>query len=267
MDRETLLKHIRVTHFESGDRELALSDARRISAYLVEQGASRVVEIGSAFEPSRPFTDRSDIDLVVEGIEPARFFSVSAAAAAMTDFRLDLTPLEVATEALRRVVTESGRRDVGREEDVARRLATEVESELARLTALGEEFARTPRRDDTYFLRARGSILHDFYNGVERVFLRIARELNGGVPRGDQWHRDLLDDMTLEIAEVRPAVIDQDLARALGDYLRFRYLFRNVYGGVLDAERMASLEERLPETLAVFRQRVEAFVSWMLGPD
>ena len=108
MDRETLLKHIRTTHFESGDRELALADARRIAAYLVEQGASRVVGIGSAFEPARPFTDRSDIDLVVEGIEPARFFSVSAGAAAMTDFGLDLTPLEVATEALRRVVRESG---------------------------------------------------------------------------------------------------------------------------------------------------------------
>ena len=150
------------------------------------------------------------------------------------------------------------------EEVVARRLAAEVESELSSLADLDGELAKAPRHDDTYSLRARGSILHDFYNGIERVFLRIARELNGGVPRGDQWHRDLVDDMTLEIPEVRPAVIDQDLARALGDYLRFRHLFRNVYGGVLDAERMASLEERLPETLAAFRQRVEAFVSWML---
>lgn len=152
------------------------------------------------------------------------------------------------------------------EEVVARRLAAEVESELSSLAALGEELAKAPRRDDTYSLRARGSILHDFYNGVERVFLRIARELNGGVPRGDQWHRDLVDDMTLVIPEVRPAVIDQNLARALGDYLRFRHLFRNVYGGVLDAERMASLERRLPETLAGFRERVQAFVSWMLDP-
>ena len=88
--------------------EQALADARRIASYLVEQGASRVVGIGSAFEPSRPFTDRSDIDLVVEGIEPARFFAVSAGAAALTDFSLDLTPLEAATPALRRFVGEEG---------------------------------------------------------------------------------------------------------------------------------------------------------------
>ena len=153
------------------------------------------------------------------------------------------------------------------EEVLARRLAAEVESELASLSALGEELADAPQQDDIYSLRARGSILHDFYNGVERVFLRIARELNGGVPRGDQWHRDLVDDMTLDIPEVRPAVIDRGLAQALGEYLRFRHVFRNVYGGVLEAERMSSLEKRLPETLAAFRDRVEAFVAWMLEPD
>lgn len=151
------------------------------------------------------------------------------------------------------------------EEVLARRLAAEVESELAALAALATEFANAPAGDDTYTIRARGSMLHDFYNGVERVFLRIARELNGGAPRGDQWHRDLIDDMALAIPEVRPAVVDRGLADTLGEYLRFRHVFRNVYGGVLDARRMASLEERLPATLEAFRRQVAAFVAWMLG--
>ena len=99
------------------------------------------------------------------------------------------------------------------EEVLARRLAAEIESELASLSALGEELANAPRQDDIYSLRARGSILHDFYNGVERVFVRIAPVFNGGISRGDQWDRDLVDDMTLDIAEVRPAVIDRGLAR------------------------------------------------------
>ena len=153
------------------------------------------------------------------------------------------------------------------EEVLARRLAAEIEAELAALCALGEEFADAPEGDDTYRVRARGSILHDFYNGVERVFLRIARELNGGVPRGDQWHRDLIGDMALAITEVRPAVIDDNLAEVLGEYLRFRHVFRNVYGGVLDAKRMATLEQRLPRTLAAFRQRMEDFVCWMLDRE
>ena len=152
------------------------------------------------------------------------------------------------------------------EDVLARRLAAEVGAELATLAALNEEFLNAPQGSDSYSIRARGSMLHDFYNSVERIFVRIARELNGGVPRGEQWHRDLIDDMALAIPQVRPAVIDRDLANVLAEYLRFRHVFRNVYGGVLDPDRMAALEERLPETLAAFRQRIDAFLSWMLGP-
>ena len=108
MDRATLLKHLRVTHFESGDRAQALADARRIATYLVDQGAKRVVGVGSTFDTSRPFTDRSDIDLVVAGIAPRRFFAVSAGAAGLTDFTLDLTPLETTTSAFRQGLEQYG---------------------------------------------------------------------------------------------------------------------------------------------------------------
>ena len=151
------------------------------------------------------------------------------------------------------------------EEALVRRLAAEIEAELAGLDELERELANAPRQDDSYSLRARGSILHDFYGGVERVFVRIASELNGGVPRAEQWHRELVRNMTLEIPEVRPAVLDPALAEALGAYLRFRRLFRDVYGSVIEAERLHPLEERLPATLAAFRERIRAFLSWMLG--
>ena len=151
------------------------------------------------------------------------------------------------------------------EEMLVRRLKAEIESELAGLEALANEMSVAPRRDDTYSLRARGSILHDFYTGMERILVRIAAELNGGVPQAEQWHRELIHNMALDVPEVRPPVIDADLARALGEYLRFRHVFRNVYGYVLEPERMRPLEERMPETLAVFSEQMTAFLSWMLG--
>ena len=86
------------------------------------------------------------------------------------------------------------------DEAFARRLAAEIEHELGRLDQLREELAAAPRDDETFTLRARGSMLHDFYGGIERVFVRIAEELNGGVPQGEQWHRQLITDMSLEIA-------------------------------------------------------------------
>ena len=151
------------------------------------------------------------------------------------------------------------------DEAFARRLAAEIASELASLTLLEEQSTGAPQGDDTFSLRARGSILHDFYSGIERVFVRIAEELNGGVPQGEQWHRQLVKDMSLEIPEVRPAVIDEELARSLGDFRRFRHVFRNVYGFALEDQRMRPLEARLPAVLAAFRRQVGEFLAWIVG--
>ena len=153
------------------------------------------------------------------------------------------------------------------EEVLARRLAAEIGAEITNLDALEREFENRPQQDDSYSLRARGSIVHDLYAGVERILVRIAHELNGGVPQAEQWHQQLIEDMRLDIPGVRPAVIDSALAGALREYLRFRHVFRNVYGSTLDAGRLRPLEQRLPETLASFREQVQAFLCWMLGRD
>ena len=108
MDRSVFLAHIRRTRFAPGDRQDAQADARRIAEFLREQGAGRVVGIGSTFVSSRRFTKRSDIDLMVEGLPPRRFFRVLAEAADMTAFELDLTPAESATDYMRQAVDDEG---------------------------------------------------------------------------------------------------------------------------------------------------------------
>ena len=45
------------------------------------------------------------------------------------------------------------------EEVLARRLAAEINAEIAELDVLAQELANAPQRDDTCSLRARGSIL------------------------------------------------------------------------------------------------------------
>ena len=151
------------------------------------------------------------------------------------------------------------------EESLARRLAAEIESELAAMAALVAESANAPQTDSIYARRARGSILHDFYNGAERIFERIAAELNGGVPNAANWHQQLVADMALAIPGLRPAVIDDDLHNRLAEYRGFRHLFRNVYGSLLDDVRLRPLEERLPKTMDDLQAQVRAFTAWLLG--
>jgi len=154
---------------------------------------------------------------------------------------------------------------VSPEEALARRLAAEIENELGRLDQLADEAASAPQDDSPFGLRARGSILHDFYSGIERVFQRIAEELNGGVPQSGQWHRQLLTDMSLPIPDLRPPPINAALAEELGDFLRFRHLFRNTYGWELRADRIRRLEDRMPGVKDQFHSQVRDFLDWLTG--
>lgn len=67
-----------------------------------------MIGIGSAFVPDRRFTRRSDLDLAVEGLPPEHFFRVSAHAADMTAFELDLIPVETAADYIRQAVRREG---------------------------------------------------------------------------------------------------------------------------------------------------------------
>jgi len=116
-------------------------------------------------------------------------------------------------------------------------------------------------RVESIRLRAYASILHDFYSGIEKMFINIAREIDGTVPKAEGWHRQLLEQMTLDIPAKRPAVINADLAARLQHYLSFRHRFRNLYGFELEWTRMEELVENLGKTLKMLKNSVEDFLT------
>lgn len=117
---------------------------------------------------------------------------------------------------------------------------------------------RFPEQQE-YYLDSVALNLHSFYNGVERIFDAIARQLDPVFPSGDRWHRDLLKQMVKEWPEARPAVITGETEALLDDFLAFRHRIRGLYAFDVDAERLNLLLERLPEALSQVRQDLERF--------
>ena len=70
--------------------------------------------------------------------------------------------------------------------------------------------------------------LQSLYTGIERCFVQIVRVLNGGPPDGADWHRRLLDRMTVP-TEVRPALLDAATAKGLAELMCFRHVVRHLY--------------------------------------
>jgi hypothetical protein len=90
----------------------------------------------------------------------------------------------------------------------------------ARIDASGSE--------DEFLCAALGYTIHNLYNAIESYFYRIAKFFENELGEAD-WHKTLVDRMTLDIEGVRPALIDLETARTVDELRRFRHLFRNLY--------------------------------------
>lgn len=100
--------------------------------------------------------------------------------------------------------------------------------------------------EDEAVARIAGSILHDYYTAAEKIFKTIATKIDKSIPPGEQWHKELLEQMTLSLPGLRPAVISVDTAQKLDPYRGFRHIFRNVYGFNISFTRMRDLLHELP---------------------
>lgn len=141
------------------------------------------------------------------------------------------------------------------------RLKTNIEKDLMELEKLKSEMDGLDL-ENTH-PRILGSIFHDFYTGIERIFVRISEELEGGLPKGESSHKDLLDGMTLELKDIRPKVIDDDLRDKLGEYLRFRHVFRSVYGFALSRERLNRLIDNFNDVFSDFNNSIRRFNAFL----
>ena len=110
-----------------------------------------------------------------------------------------------------------------------------------------EKNALLKRRPSNYVVRAGGSILHDFYTGIEKLFESIAKEVDNRLPMREEWHSELLHQMTLDIPGLRPQVITAKTEKKLREYLGFRHIFRKRYGFELDWQKLKKLLLGMPQ--------------------
>lgn len=101
--------------------------------------------------------------------------------------------------------------------------------------------------------------LHSFYNGVERIFEIIARQIDPEFPSGDRWHRKLLDQMAKEIPGKRPAIISSETLSLLDKFLAFRHLVRSLYAFQLEPERLGALMSFLEDALSCIKHDLNFF--------
>lgn len=117
------------------------------------------------------------------------------------------------------------------------------------------------------FLDSAALNLHDFYTGLERVFRQIAVKVDESHPEGKEWHRQLLEQMTLEIPGRRPAVLDASDLTRIQEYLGFRHVVRHVYAFQLKADRLDHLVRDLRPLYETLAERLKALSGFLTAVD
>ena len=82
------------------------------------------------------------------------------------------------------------------------------------------------------------------YHNIERIFERIAREIDRDVPSGAEWHKALLAQMAESRAQ-RPPVISPKTRRRLKRLLKFRHRVNNIYAEELVYEQTEKHAKRV----------------------
>ena len=146
---------------------------------------------------------------------------------------------------------------------LAGRLRAEL-SELERTVRRAEKLMRQAQKtgDDGY-VDGVALNLHAFYSGIEHLLETIGNEIDGSLPSGQDWHRDLLIQMTASLPEIRPPVLQRETRNCLDEYRSFRHVVRHVYTFQLKAARVQQLVDDLADCYHAIQRDIETFARFL----
>lgn len=121
--------------------------------------------------------------------------------------------------------------------------------------------------EDSLYLDSVALNLHDFYNGLERIFERIAENIDEIKPEGLNWHQEILRQMAMEIPKVRPAVISQDLREELDKYRAFRHIVRNIYAHNFRIDKIKDLMGNIDKVVNKLEENLQIFCEFLEKPE
>ncbi|MGD1865566.1 MAG: nucleotidyltransferase family protein [Phormidesmis sp.] len=145
-----------------------------------------------------------------------------------------------------------------------RRTLSDVEQEY---NYAKEQAGLAEETKQAVYWTAVGLSMHGYYTGLEKIFKIIVDTVDGGLmsPKTGQWHKDLLDQVMLDVLGARPPVIDEKTRLCLDEYLSFRHVIRSNYTYRLDPERIAANFQQLEDCHRRVTQQLNDFCDFLVS--
>jgi hypothetical protein len=144
-------------------------------------------------------------------------------------------------------------------------LAEVIERDLEALGRTGTDLHELPPHADFNQCAGVAYTLHNPYSVLENSFDQISRSFENHVVDREQWQRELMLKMFLEIPGVRPAVLPLELRPLLNELRSFGHEFRHSYDFQLDPVRLNRLVAACRRRTAAVITAWRALVAWLCG--
>lgn len=118
-------------------------------------------------------------------------------------------------------------------------------------------------KDADFYLDSVAFNLHSFYSGIEQIFEIVSNGVDEDVPSGSRWHKELLEQMSIELLGIRPTIISNATKQELIEFLTFRHLVRDIYTFEIKPEKLARLVKMLPNTFEHFMKEINDFLIFL----
>ena len=286
--RENLKRHWEERRVDEGLLLRAWEAAHRVAAVLYQDfGATKVAVFGSLAEREW-FTKNSDIDIIVWGISYNKCLDALWETEGLSsEFKIDIIDFETSSGLFRKRVLsqaipiDSGEMDVLKLMDervppastetgeiyemnrnkLIQRISderTKIERTVQGIANALQDIEGGPPGYRKYIERTIAADLAEVYRGFEKIFERIAREVDMHMPSGGEWHNALLAQMA-ERREERPPVISQRSTRRLKRLLKFRHRVNNIYRYELIYEKAEKHAKRVGKLFANVSEELDIF--------
>lgn len=142
-------------------------------------------------------------------------------------------------------------------------LSSRIEQELTQIRVMVVETKRMLDKvrstGDQDYLGTVALNLQSFYTAVERILVAIAKEIDTTIPKEDNWHQALLEQMVVEIPGTRQPVLAVETHQGLDEFRRFRHVVRSNYAHQLDLDQVQALAMKLDRVSQSFQTDCQQF--------
>jgi predicted nucleotidyltransferase len=171
--------------------EMAEWLAFRLVQHLREKWGVQTLKFWGSFRDAVFWHRRSDIDIVVDGLDWKQLVDAETEIATLSPF---IIPVQLIDQSsLPEPIRESLEGGNVSMRDWQEKIREELEQLRSVVERLEEWRVMGDPSQDARTRVLLGAVLKDFYDGVERIFKHIAAALNEPLPSGEEWHKQLLE--------------------------------------------------------------------------